>query len=238
MAAAMSTKCITCPPSSFPSGFVCAGRTISVISDRDALTGFPASLGSSPSCILVFRFIPFSISLSGASSVSSSPRDDFPDFPLRAPLRSAQALSRSGNLSVPFLPLCVLCALGGLCVNSSCFFVFELSTVNLAFPLLSRPPYNTRPPNDRTKENPPSDARRICRQETRRRLLPLRPRPGVHERRRPLCRRPAFSRSPRTQRRLHPRLSHLRPTPGPRAAHRRSKAGACKRHRRRRQKGQ
>jgi len=43
IAAAMSTRCITCPPSSFPSGLVCAGSTTSAISERDALTGFPAT---------------------------------------------------------------------------------------------------------------------------------------------------------------------------------------------------
>src|SRR6266851_283043 len=138
----MSTRCITCPPSSFPSGFVCAGRTISVISDRDALTGFPCNCASRESLPTFFRFI-------------------------------RTLVSRS--ILTPSLP----------------------------------PPYNTGRPNDRTKENPPPDARRIRRYETGRRLLPLRPRPGVHERRRPLCRRLAFSRSPRTQRRLHPRLSHV-----------------------------
>src|SRR6266568_3288230 len=233
MAAAMSTRCITCPPSSVPSGFVCAGRTISVISDRDAFTGFPASLDSAPSRTPIFRFIPFSISLARRFSRLSSPRS-FPSLFL-----SVCSVCFAASVLIPFfLPLCVLCALGDLCVNSSFSFDFELLPVNLAFPLLSRPPYNTRPPNDRTKENPPSDARRICRQETRRRLLPLRPRPGVHEQRRLRLRRPPFPRAPRTQLGLHPRLSHVRPTPGPRAAHRRSKAGACKRHRRRRQKGQ
>src|SRR3977135_1012792 len=39
-------------------------------------------------------------------------------------------------------------------------------------------PYNTGRPNDRTKENPPPDARRVRRHETRRRLLPLRAPPG------------------------------------------------------------
>src|SRR3989442_1711900 len=53
----MSTRCITCPPSSFPSGFVCAGRTISVISDRDALTGFPCNCASRESLPTFFRFI-------------------------------------------------------------------------------------------------------------------------------------------------------------------------------------
>src|SRR5258708_32170684 len=41
------------PPRSFPKGFVCAGRTISVISDREALTGFPGSSVSS-FCLLPF----------------------------------------------------------------------------------------------------------------------------------------------------------------------------------------
>src|SRR5712692_2374716 len=53
----MSTRCITCPPSSFPSGFVCAGRTISVISERDALTGFPGSSVSGSRLLPFFRFI-------------------------------------------------------------------------------------------------------------------------------------------------------------------------------------
>src|SRR5713226_7604686 len=52
----MSTRCITCPPRSFPSGFVCAGSTISVISERDALTAFPRS-SVSGSRLLSFRFI-------------------------------------------------------------------------------------------------------------------------------------------------------------------------------------
>jgi hypothetical protein len=34
---------MTCPPNNFPKGLVCAGSTISVISERDALTGFPLS---------------------------------------------------------------------------------------------------------------------------------------------------------------------------------------------------
>src|SRR2546430_7352377 len=53
----MSTKCITCPPRSFPSGFVCAGSTISVISERDALTGFPRTSVSGPFLLSFFRFI-------------------------------------------------------------------------------------------------------------------------------------------------------------------------------------
>src|SRR5580692_4216292 len=52
----MSTKCITCPPSNFPKGLVCAGKTISVISDRDALTGFPFNTVSLPLAPLVIRF--------------------------------------------------------------------------------------------------------------------------------------------------------------------------------------
>jgi hypothetical protein len=43
----MSTKCITCPPNNFPSGLVCAGNTTSVISERDALTGFAGNTESS-----------------------------------------------------------------------------------------------------------------------------------------------------------------------------------------------
>src|SRR6266481_8962283 len=59
-------------------------------------------------------------------------------------------------------------------------------------------PYNTGRPNDRTKENPPPDARTVRRHETRRRLLPLRTCHGMHEQRRALRRRHAFSRTPRT----------------------------------------
>jgi hypothetical protein len=54
----MSTKCITCPPSNFPKGFVCAGKTISVISDRDALTGFPFN-SISPLFLLFNAFLLF-----------------------------------------------------------------------------------------------------------------------------------------------------------------------------------
>src|SRR5580765_7585164 len=111
----MSTKCITCPPSNFPRGFVCAGRTISVISERDAATGLP--FGVNPPLISLFtvglRFI-------------------HPSF------------------------------LG-------------------CFGTQSHYPYNTGDNHDRPKENPPTDARRVRRQETRRRLLPLRPGDGMHE---------------------------------------------------------
>src|SRR5271165_6736371 len=41
MAATMSTRCITWPPSSFPNRLVVAGSTTSAISERDALIGFP-----------------------------------------------------------------------------------------------------------------------------------------------------------------------------------------------------
>src|SRR6266571_212674 len=74
----MSTRCITCPPRSFPSGFVCAGSTISVISEREALTGFP---GSSVwgSCLLSFlRFIetPGSGAILDAAGATRIIRDD------------------------------------------------------------------------------------------------------------------------------------------------------------------
>src|SRR6266700_288949 len=39
MAAAISTRCMTWPPSNLPRGFVMAGRTTSAISERDALIG-------------------------------------------------------------------------------------------------------------------------------------------------------------------------------------------------------
>jgi hypothetical protein len=55
MAATMSTKCITCPPSNFPKGFVCAGNTISVISDREALTGFPFNSTSPTAALFTIR---------------------------------------------------------------------------------------------------------------------------------------------------------------------------------------
>src|SRR6266850_3122883 len=101
--------------------------------------------------------------------------------------------------------------------------------------LLSHP-YNTGRPNDRTKENPPPDARRVRRHETRRRLLPIRARHGMHEQRRPRGRRHAFSRSSRAQRRLRPRVSDVRAAPRPRIPHRRSQANPFERHRRRREK--
>src|SRR5262250_1702062 len=41
IAAAMSTRCITWPPSSLPNALVCAGSTTSAISEREALTGLP-----------------------------------------------------------------------------------------------------------------------------------------------------------------------------------------------------
>src|SRR5713226_6663676 len=53
----MSTRCITCPPRSLPSAFFCARRTISVISERDALTGFPGSSVSGTCLLPFFRFI-------------------------------------------------------------------------------------------------------------------------------------------------------------------------------------
>jgi hypothetical protein len=58
----MSTKCITCPPSNFPNGFVCAGKTISVISDLDALTGLPFNSNPLffPLFIVLLLFIRFS----------------------------------------------------------------------------------------------------------------------------------------------------------------------------------
>src|SRR6267143_5485993 len=59
-------------------------------------------------------------------------------------------------------------------------------------------PHNTGRPNDRTKEKPPPDARRVRRQEPRRRLLPLWTRHGMHEQRRSRSRRRAFSRTPRS----------------------------------------
>src|SRR5580698_9757498 len=111
----MSTKCITCPPSNFPKGFVCAGNTISLISERDALTGLPFN-ANSPLISLFTRCLRF--------------------------IRS------------PFL---------------GCYGTQSLS------------PYNTGANHDRPKENPPSDARRVRRQKTGRRFLPLRPRDGVHE---------------------------------------------------------
>src|SRR6266478_6038828 len=40
MAAAMSTRCMTWPPSNLPRGLVMAGRTTSAISEREALMGF------------------------------------------------------------------------------------------------------------------------------------------------------------------------------------------------------
>src|SRR6266853_5782745 len=46
MAAAISTRCITWPPSNLPRGFVMAGRTTSAISERDALMGFGVSARS------------------------------------------------------------------------------------------------------------------------------------------------------------------------------------------------
>src|ERR1700722_9738491 len=51
----MSTRCITCLPSSFPSALVCAGSTPSAISERDALTGFPAT----PEFSAFFCTLPF-----------------------------------------------------------------------------------------------------------------------------------------------------------------------------------
>jgi hypothetical protein len=42
----MSMKCITLPPSMFPSAFASFGSTNSVNSDREALTGFPATAGA------------------------------------------------------------------------------------------------------------------------------------------------------------------------------------------------
>src|ERR1035438_4096507 len=57
----MSTRCITCPPSSFPSAFVCAGNTTSDISDREALTGFPGKLAFSViifSCCIIQAAMP------------------------------------------------------------------------------------------------------------------------------------------------------------------------------------
>jgi hypothetical protein len=55
MAATMSTKCITWPPSNFPKGFVCAGNTISVISDREAFTGFPFNSTSAAAALFAIR---------------------------------------------------------------------------------------------------------------------------------------------------------------------------------------
>src|ERR1700675_470354 len=46
MAAAISTRCITWPPSSLPRALVCAGSTTSAISEREALTGFPGGSAS------------------------------------------------------------------------------------------------------------------------------------------------------------------------------------------------
>jgi len=48
---------MTCPPSNFPSGFVCAGKTISVISEREALTGFPGISALVPTLPPFFLFI-------------------------------------------------------------------------------------------------------------------------------------------------------------------------------------
>src|SRR6266850_7446153 len=97
-------------------------------------------------------------------------------------------------------------------------------------------PYNTGRPNDRTKENPPPDARRVRRHETRRRLLPLRTCHGMHEQRRPRSRRHPFSSTPRTQCRLRSRLFDVCATAYPRIPHRRSQANPFERHRRRRKK--
>src|SRR5713226_9341443 len=74
----MSTRCITCPPRSFPSGFVCAGRTISVISERDALTGFPGNSVSRPCLLPFFRFIrtPRSCAILDAAGATRIIRDD------------------------------------------------------------------------------------------------------------------------------------------------------------------
>src|SRR5215467_878305 len=66
MAAAMSTRCITCPPSSFPSGLVMAGSTTSDISERDALIGFPLQCASP--AVLDFLFF-FTIRSSGPSAI-------------------------------------------------------------------------------------------------------------------------------------------------------------------------
>src|SRR6266851_8265708 len=60
----MSTRCITCPPRSLPRGLVIAGKTISVISDRDALTGFPRNFISVPGLLSFFRLIPIATSFS------------------------------------------------------------------------------------------------------------------------------------------------------------------------------
>src|SRR5437762_11525443 len=74
----MSTKCITCPPRSFPSGFVCAGSTISVISEREALTGFPGSSVSGSCLLSFFRFIetPGSGAILDAAGATRIIRDD------------------------------------------------------------------------------------------------------------------------------------------------------------------
>jgi hypothetical protein len=52
MAAAISTKCMTRPPRIFPKTLASCGSTTSVISVREALTGFPAN--SSDLAVLFF----------------------------------------------------------------------------------------------------------------------------------------------------------------------------------------
>src|ERR1700680_2559223 len=145
----MSTKCITCPPSNFPKGFVCAGNTISVISDREALTGLPFSANS----------------------------------PLISLFTSCLRFIRS-----PFLA---------------------------CFQPQSHYPYNTGANYARPKENPPPDARRVRCQQTRRRLLPLRPRDGVHEQRRPQRRRRPLPSPNRAQRRLYSYIPYVWPASSP-----------------------
>src|SRR5258706_390827 len=73
----MSTRCITCPPRSFPRGFVCAGSTISVISERDTLTGFPRSPVSGSRLLSFFRFIQTScLAMLDAAGSTRIIRDD------------------------------------------------------------------------------------------------------------------------------------------------------------------
>src|SRR5215475_7190667 len=57
MAAAMSTRCITWPPSSLPSWLVVAGSTTSAISEREALTalGFHAAPGAVRFLVMAVR---------------------------------------------------------------------------------------------------------------------------------------------------------------------------------------
>src|SRR5208337_1633635 len=71
MAATISTRCITWPPSSFPSALVCAGSTTSAISEAEALTGFPCICTPSLTIILASR-VPFMILLVCASPLYGS----------------------------------------------------------------------------------------------------------------------------------------------------------------------